>query len=287
MYSISITKMSDNQSQNMMNQFNQFNQFNTQEPVYEPLTKEEFNNCALDFKKYGKVVSFNEILQMEEEYRCSLTEPPQTTFLWGNDIKVYIPLQVIQQIIEDEIEKIEEKFIFESIKEAEHIAGQFFMVPVRPHDNLISITNVVKRNPFDWTIEIQHEMPQRREGWTDEIYELLKRQKELHGKIEVRIYANNENKGFEKFYVYINRLCGRTPVYYDFHSSLKNKLKEIEKEHKNFILRKGLIQLMEGTQYKPDEETCITRYLLNEYVVREICSFLPEEDSEKNKAYGF
>ena len=280
--------MSDNQSQNMMNQFNQFNQFNTQEPVYEPLTKEQFENCALDFKKYGKVVSFNEILQMEEEYRCSLTEPPQITFLCGSDIEVFMPLQVIQQIVEDEIEKIEEKFIIESIKEAEHIAGQLFpMVPGIPHNNLISTKNVVKRNPFDWTIEIQHEMPQRHEGWTDEIYEFMKLQQELRGKIEVRIYANNENKAFEKFYVYINRLCGRTPVYYDFHSSLKNKLKEIEMNHKNFILRKGLIQLMEGTQYKPEEETHITRYLLNEYIVREICTYLHAEDSKKSTAYGF
>ena len=45
--------------------------------------------------------------------------------------------------------------------------------------------------------------------------------------------------------------------------------------------------LMEGISYKPEEETCITRYLLDEYVVREICTFLPEEDIKKSRAYGF
>jgi len=49
-------------------------------------------------------------------------------------------------------------------------------------------------------------------------------------------------------------------------------------------LRKGLIQLIEGTQYKPDEEdedeaqdADIQRYLFNEMLVREICTYIPEE----------
>jgi len=256
-------------------------------------TQAQMSSLALDFKKYGKVVTWKEMEEFEEEIRRSLTEPPQITFMSARDTEVIMPLQVIQQIIEDEIEKIEENFMIESIKEAEAIAGQLFhMAPVISHDNLIATKNVIKRNPFDWTIEIQHEMPQRHEGWNDEIYELMKRQQELHGKIEVRIYANNENKSLEKYYIYINRLSGRSPVYYDFAFSLKKKLREIEIVERRFILRKGLIMLMEGTAYKEGEEgeedekykeTHITRYLCDEMIVREICSFIPEDDKDKQQ----
>jgi hypothetical protein len=262
-------------------------------------TQTQMSSLALDFKKYGKVVTWQEMEEFEEARRRSLTEPPEITFLCGSDIPVIMPLQVIQQIIEDEIEKIEENFMIESIKEEEANAGQLFpMLPAVSHDNLIATKNVVKRNPFDWTIEIQHEMPEREEGWNDAVYEVMIQQKELHGKIEVRIYANKENKSFEKFYVYINRLSGRTPVYYDFRSSLIKKLKEKEIVERRFILRKGLIMLMEGTAYKEvkedeeDEEeqeseeykeTHITRYLFDEMIVREICSFIPEDDKDKQQ----
>ena len=259
-------------------------------------TQSQMSSLALDFKKYGKVVTWQEMEEFEEARRRSLTEPPEMMYKSWRDTEVIMPLQVIQQIIEDEIEKIEENFMIESIKEAKNIAGQLFpMLPAVSHDNLIATKNVIKRNPFDWTIEIQHEMPERQEGWNEQIYELMKRQDELHGKIEVRIYTNNENKSLEKYYIYINRLSGRTPVYYDVRSSLIKKLKEKEIVERRFILRKGLIMLMEGTAYKEGEEgeegekykeTHITRYLCDEMIVRELCSFIQEEEDNKQQNKG-
>jgi hypothetical protein len=194
------------------------------------------SDLALDFKKYGTVISGKEIDQIVDEHFRSLTEPPSILFKYGDNNEFVIPLEKIQYIIEDEINIIQEKYLVESIKQANIInEGLLPFLPVQNYENLIESKNVIKRNPFDWTILIQHKMPEKKPEWTDEIYEIIKRQKELYGKIEVRINKCIENTTPDKYYIYINRLSGRSPVYYDFRFSLQKRLKEAEEIVSKFL----------------------------------------------------
>jgi hypothetical protein len=43
-------------------------------------TQSQMSSLALDFKKYGKVVTWQEMEAIDEEIRRSLTEPPEMMY---------------------------------------------------------------------------------------------------------------------------------------------------------------------------------------------------------------
>ena len=85
-------------------------------------------------------------------------------------------------------------------------------------------------------------------------------------KIEIRLYYSKKNN---IYLLEANRMCGESMPFYNF---IWNPIKAVFKD-KNLLwmMRKNYIKLLEGLGPTEDH---VSHYVLDEYVCREICTFL-------------
>jgi len=90
--------------------------------------------------------------------------------------------------------------------------------------------------------------------------------------MEVRIYyCSKQNCYVLEF----NRMRGEAGCFYKVFRQIKAQIEELLPQ-KNYLwlMRKNYLNLLEGTKFNINNETQITRYLLNELLAREICSYI-------------
>jgi len=90
-------------------------------------------------------------------------------------------------------------------------------------------------------------------------------------KMGIRIYYDKEK---DCFILEINRLKGESFTFYNIFNQIKHEIKQSI----NWLMRKNYINLLEGLKIIQGKETYIERYLLDELICREICSYLYVED---------
>jgi len=88
---------------------------------------------------------------------------------------------------------------------------------------------------------------------------------------EIRILYDSE---FDNYILEIHRTRGETMAFYTY---LSNPLKQYLNDNVLWTLRRHYINLLEGIQIVPYKETSISSYLLDDYVCRDICSYLVSE----------
>ena len=202
-----------------------------------------FNNKNnLDFRPFGQIVgigkdiTWQDVLTLEEEYICSLKEPPtilMSSLYNGLDTFNTITsksLKNIQLVIDKVILGIETNYIAAYLEEKKCIENDIYYPPEK-YENPIETINVKKRNPFDWTICVKHATPKKQQWLENDVqnedfYEnCIKKDNTLYGTIEVGVYRI-EQSDTNEYGVIVNRLTGRSQVVYDFCKHLKNALLE-------------------------------------------------------------
>jgi hypothetical protein len=90
-------------------------------------------------------------------------------------------------------------------------------------------------------------------------------------KMEIRIYYDKEK---DYFILEFSRRSGESFTFYNIYNQIKHDIKHSI----TWLMRKNYINLLEGLDIKQGKETYIERYLFDELICREICSYLYEED---------
>jgi hypothetical protein len=91
-------------------------------------------------------------------------------------------------------------------------------------------------------------------------------------KMELRIYYCTADKCY---ILEFNRMCGEAFSFYKICDKIKAQIKEtFTTPNLLWLIRKNYIYLIAGTPFNINYENQITRYLLNDMLSREICSFL-------------
>jgi len=75
------------------------------------------------------------------------------------------------------------------------------------------------------------------------------------------------------YLIEFNRMSGEPIAFYDVFREIKAQIEEILTTEGLWLMRKSYLYLLEGTKVNIHDETPTTRYLLNELLVREICSY--------------
>ena len=90
--------------------------------------------------------------------------------------------------------------------------------------------------------------------------------------MELRIFYDSKQNCYT---LEFNRMCGEACCFYKVFRQIKAQIEEILPQ-KNYLwlMRKNYLNLLEGTKINKNNETQITRYLLNELLSREICSYI-------------
>ena len=204
-------------------------------------------------------------------------------------IKVCIPLGEVVETIQEEIGKIKETYekLYQFERNEKYLLGLPYSLLQPPYiRNTASINKVeiTKPSTFEWMIDVSHLMTNDNNN-----------DKRNYAKIEILLYRNRPNTMQDPtssttttYYICMNRLSGKSHVYFDLYDSFKTSLKRKKQLYYLYKLREPLLLL----QYVK-EDSYKTRYVTNEYIMREICSFIgfkieekgneEEEEREKNK----
>ena len=214
-------------------------------------------------------------------------------------LKICLPLKDIIAIINHEIVNLPETYkrlYEEEISSREHIPFnnsfeliQFPKFPkfVERHTPLIKETKLLKLCKFYWEFKVEHVIPEKPDSISETQYEsFMEQEKRNTSRVEIFIYRDNPSKNTDtktNYFICMNRLFGRSYSYTDFTNALKIHLKKKKDMGNLYDLREPLIKL----QYYR-ENTHIIKYITNELIIREVCSFigLPEEENT-NTSYFY
>jgi hypothetical protein len=75
------------------------------------------------------------------------------------------------------------------------------------------------------------------------------------------------------YLIEFNRMSGEPITFYDVFREIKAQIEEVLTTEGLWLTRKSYLYLLEGTKVNIHDETPTTRYLLNELLAREICSY--------------
>ena len=122
--------------------------------------------------------------------------------------------------------------------------------------------NVSEQNP--WGVDFE-----------DDPFEKLKPRREFCI-AEVVIIRRQRENGQDMLSINFNRVCGSRVTALFILTELKRNIKTtFENTHLTLHSRLPVLQFAEGTQFKQEDHPQISRYVLNDSLVRELCAFIP------------
>lgn len=95
-------------------------------------------------------------------------------------------------------------------------------------------------------------------------------------KMELRIYYSTEK---DCYILEFNRMAGDAISFNKIYRQIKSQIEStLNTPTVLWLMRKNYINLFEGSQFSKNDENQITRYLLNDILLREICSYISVEE---------